>query len=410
MSLFELHEFIRRVLALNLSEPVWVKCELAQVKMSRGHCYLELVEKSEDGRGVIAKGGGVIWHHKLVLLRKKLGLEFDALMREGMQVMLHVKVDFHERYGLKLMVEDIDPAYSLGRMEMQKQATLRALKAAGLMDKNRELELPVVVQKLAVISSETAAGLQDFLKQLEANPYGYRFNVKLFPAAMQGANVGHEVKSRLRQIENSRQKFDAVVIIRGGGAKLDLAAFDGLEIARAVAGFPLPVVVGIGHEVDETVIDLVAHSSLKTPTAVAGFMVHRAMQFEAGILEMGNEVKYFAEQKTTAEKARLGQYVQAMKLHSFGKTKKESMMLKFIEREVPMHSVRILRSEKNRLEGLANRVELLRPETAFRRGFSLTSKNGEIITSEKQLLAGEEILTQLKSGKVVSIVKKQNDG
>lgn len=406
-SLFELNEFIRRVLALNLHEPVWVKCELAQVKMSRGHCYLELVEKSENGAETIAQSGGVIWNHQLKKLRRKMGIEMEALLREGMQVMLSVKVDFHEKYGLKLMVEDIDPAYTLGKMELQKQATIRALQAEHLMDKNGQLPLPSVVQRLAVLSSETAAGLHDFMQQLAENPYGYHFKTRLFPTAMQGEKVATELTAQLERIKAIEHRFDAVVIIRGGGAKLDLKPFDELEICRAVAEFTLPAIVGIGHEVDETVLDLVAHSSLKTPTAVAEFILRRAMQFEAETIELGNFVKHFAEQKITEEKAGLEQLFQLLRLQSKGIARHENLMLDFIQKEVSAHAFRILENEKMRSENLSNSVELLKPETAFRRGFSLTSKGGKILTSPEQLKEGEQISTQLKKGEIISIVKKE---
>lgn len=408
-SLFELNEFIRRVLALNLSDPVWVRCELAQMNISRGHCYLGLVEKSEDGSEIIAQGNAVIWQGRFKKLRKKLGKEFNAILNEGMQVLIQVKVDFNERYGLKLMVEDIDPAYTLGKMELKRLETIKALEAKGLMDKNSQLELPLVVQRLAIISSETAAGLEDFMRQLETNNYGYHFKTRLFSAAMQGAKVSEEVTAQLNHIEMLKSRFDAVVIIRGGGAKLDLAAFDDFDISEKVADFPLPVLVGIGHEVDETVLDLVAHSSLKTPTAVAEYIIQKAMYFESEVLEQMNEVGNLAKRRLIEEKALLEQLHQSIELGAFHFLKKEKMMLEFIAKEVPQHCRRILRSEKNKFEFLEKSVELLRPETAFKRGFSLTSKKGEIILEANQLKEGDEVETQVKSGKFISVVKKKKD-
>lgn len=409
-SLFELNEFIRQVLALNLSEAVWVKCELVQVRVSRGHCYVELVEKSEENGEIIAQGSAVIWNRQLLRLRNKLGLELDALLREGMEVLLQAKVEFHERYGLKLIIEDFDTAYTLGKLEMQRQATIGQLKSEGLLEKNGQLPLPAVIQRVAVLSSATAAGLQDFLQQLRSNAYGYRFEVELFQTAMQGAKVGAEFEKQLRRIRRSRKSFDTVAVIRGGGSKLNLAAFDKLELCSTVAKMPLPVLTGIGHDIDETVLDVVAHTSLKTPTAVAEFLVQHNLQFEMKMLELGQAVKFFAEQKIHSQQVLLEKYAQVVEFQSLGILRQQNMMLEFIQNEIPRQAEHLLKNEKLKLHGLEQTVNLLSPETAFKRGFSLTTKNGKVVTDANELSAGDEVKTQLKEGHFTSTVKKRNNG
>ena len=275
-SLSELTSFIRRVFALNLPEAVWVTAELGQVNESRGHYWLTLVEKGEQD-AIAAQLEGVIWASQLQLLQRNYGIKLlRDLLQDGMSIKLKVTTSFHPRYGLKVVVEDVDPSFTIGELERKRKAVLEQLAKEGLLQKNASLPFPVLPQRLAVISSETAAGLADFRQQLAQNPYGYQFRVRLFSAAMQGGNTSSEILTRLRQISSQGDSFDAVVIIRGGGGRTDLAAFDEASLCRAVAAYPLPVIVGIGHETDESVLDQVAARSLKTPTATATFLIGTA--------------------------------------------------------------------------------------------------------------------------------------
>ena len=272
-SLFELNEYVRRVFALNFQEAIWVRCEIAQINASRGHFYLNLIEKSSEKETVIAQSSAILWAGQYRQLRRKYKKLLDSLLQNGIAILIQVKVDFDERYGLKLLIEDIDPSYTVGQMELKRQAILETLLKKGLLEVNSRIRLPKAIQRIAIISSESAAGLQDYLNHLAINAYGYQFSNQLFSAAMQGANVEKEVLQQLKKIALLKENYDVVIIIRGGGSKLDLAAFDNLELGMAIAKFPLPVLVGIGHEIDETILDRVAHTSLKTQPPLQTFLL-----------------------------------------------------------------------------------------------------------------------------------------
>jgi len=231
-TLFEFNEFIRRVIALNLPQALWIRSELADVKSSRGHFYLDLVQKKEDSEEIIAQAQAVIWSKNYRSLQKKIGSDFETLLQPGMEILFLAKAEFHERYGLKLMVEDIDPAHTLGKLEMLRRETIRKLQSLNLLQKNGQVPLRPVLQRIAVLSSERAAGFQDFLKHLMGNAFGYQFNIQFFQVAVQGASVEKEVMAELESLALRAQEFDAVVIIRGGGARLDLAAFDRFFIGK----------------------------------------------------------------------------------------------------------------------------------------------------------------------------------
>lgn len=402
-SLYELNEYIRQVLALNFSEALWVRSELAQVKYSRGHCYLTLVQKDEAGNGIVAQSQAVIWALKLRQLKKKLGFEFETVLQEGMEVLLQVKVDFHERFGLKLMVEDIDPAYTLGQLAMKRRETILKLKKEGLLEKNGLLPLPLVIQRIAILSSENAAGLKDFLNEISNNEFGYIFQFHLFPVAMQGAKVGKEIKQALKKI-NAGQ-FDILVIIRGGGSKLDLAAFDEYDLCENVAHSEMPVITGIGHEIDETVLDKVAHTSLKTPTAVAGFIVHHNMRFESEILNQVNEIKIIANQLIQEEKQILQEQFQTIKNFSNNKLEKEKMMVGYIEKELPVLIKNKLQKSTAELKLLQKSAQLLSPNVILKRGFTITSKDGKTIVDKNELNKGDVIETIFNNGKKKSVIK-----
>lgn len=405
-SLFELNEYIRRVLALNFPESVWIRCELSEVKCSRGHWYFQLVQKSDDNDEIRAQGHAVLWNRQFRSLEKKLGFGLHELLQEGREVLLLAKVEFHECFGLKLLIEDFDPAYTLGKLELKRRDTIRKLEQLNLITKNKGLALPPVIQRLAVITSETAAGYQDFRAQLAENSFGYSFYTQLFPTAVQGAQTEKEILAKLKLIQNSAHRFDAICIIRGGGGKLDLSVFDSYELSFAVAQCCLPVFTGIGHDVDETVIDLVAHSCHKTPTAVADFIVHHNLRFETVTVNLGQEIKMLTLQKIKSRELHLGQLWQEIDFRCKSNFRHQKMMLDYIGKEIPGCLRNILSKEKLKLENLEKSVEYLSPEAVLKRGFSLTLKDGKFITSAGQVNAGDELKTILKDGIVASIVKK----
>ncbi|MCB0580373.1 MAG: exodeoxyribonuclease VII large subunit, partial [Phaeodactylibacter sp.] len=337
-------------------------------------------------------------------LRRKLGRTLDGLLQDGIEALLLVQVDFHERYGLKLVVEDIDPAYTLGQLELRRRQIMERLEAEQLIGRNQRHTLPVAVQRIAVISSEKAAGLQDFLQQLQENAYGFRFDCRLYPAAMQGGQTEEEVIHQLRKVERRRAHFDCAAIIRGGGAKLDLAAFDRYELCKAVAGSTLPVLTGIGHDIDEALLDKVAHTALKTPTAVADFIVHRNMEFEGALHRLGQQLRLLAGHKTRQAALYLERQEQALQYYPKQLLNRQQETVNRMAEELPRLARQRLRLEKQRLEQFEQLNQLLSPEATLKRGFSITLKEGKAVRSAQELKTGEQITTRFADGEVDSMV------
>ncbi len=293
LSLFELQRQVKGSLDDTFSMPVWVKAEISEMTVNRsGHCYLDLVETEPGTDNVIARCRATIWSYTFRMLKPYFETTTGQVFTEGLKVLLHAKVEYHEVYGFSLNIRDIDPVYTLGDMARQRREIIRRLEEDGVFEMNKELELPLVPQRIAIISSPTAAGLQDFLDQLHNNPHKFVFYTKLFPAVMQGNEAPGSITKALEQIFEYEDLFDSVAIIRGGGAQIDLACFDNYELAFNVAQFPLPVITGIGHDKDDTVIDMVAHTRMKTPTAVAEFLISGALRFSEELKELE---KHFTE-------------------------------------------------------------------------------------------------------------------
>jgi len=397
-TLYELNQYLRRVLALNVPDALWVQCEIASCRQSRGHWFLALLEKEAEEGAIIAEAEAVLWQSVYRKLRRKLGRELDAVLQEGMSVQLKMRVELHERYGLKMMVEDVDPAHTLGQMELQRQRTLQELERKNLLRKNAQLPLPAVVQRIAVLSSEQAAGWQDFREQLQENSYAYHFQLQLFSSAVQGLSVRAEMVQQFKKIKQQRQQFDAVVIIRGGGAKLDLAAFDDLELCKAIADCPLPVLTGIGHDMDETVADRVAHTALKTPTAAAEFLVQRSLLFESELLETGQRIQFLSQQVLQRQHVQLDRLRQAIQFQSERLLYQQELTLQNIQEKLPNLVHTRLRTARQALEAFAKMNALLSVESTLKRGYGLIIKNGQLISSVTDLQKEIEIEIRLKDG------------
>ena len=399
-TLLELNQFLKRVVVANLPEPIWVTCEIMQISNSRGHYYIDLIEKDEITQQIVAQSQAVMWSGTYYRLKQKIGANFKQLLQSGIQILVQVKVDFSERYGLKLVIENIDPAYTLGQMELQRQATIEQLKKEKLFDKNNQLNLPKVPQRIAVISSAKAAGLQDFLKELTDNQYGFSIKYRLFEAAMQGQFSEKEIIGALQNIDLQKADFDAVVLIRGGGSKLDLSGFDSLKLCRTLANFPLPILTGIGHDVDESIADLVAHTALKTPTAVATFLIDQFLNYELEI----NQLYQFIEQQTERLLNRNYQYLEQVERSIKYATKTQifnaERMIDYIDNEIPKLVKSRLRTANAQVELIEKTIELLNPETMLKRGFAMITKDGKIITSKKLLNQNDIIETHFADGKV----------
>ena len=406
ISLSELNDFIRRVLALNFAEPLWVRAEINQVNQSRGHCYFNLVEKGEDQQ-IQAKVDGVLWANTYRKLRVKLGMTLEELLQDGVEVLLLVNVDFHERYGLKVVIEDIDPAFTIGKLAIKRQETLRKLKAEGLLEKNKAVTLPPVLQRIAVLSSETAAGYADFVQQLHNNNFGYAFSTRLFPVAVQGIKVVEEITGTLESLQKDYDWFDAVVIIRGGGSKLDLIGFDEYEVGRAIANSALPVLTGIGHEIDESVADMVANHALKTPTAVAEFLIQRNLLFENDMINLGQDIHRIAQALVKQELLVLEGKKQQITGAAKYRLQMEHLSLQNHFKSVQTEGKRSSTQAGLQLDFIEKQIKLLSPDRILERGFTLTTdKEGNIITSGKNLSDEAVLQTHFKDGKVTSKVIK----
>jgi exodeoxyribonuclease VII large subunit len=399
-TLGELAAFVRRVFALNLPEPVWVQAEIGQASLSRGHCWLTLVEKGEEQDQISAQLEAVCWANTLQSLRATHGTKLLLdLLQDGMSVRLRVRADFHPRYGLKLLVEDIDPAYTMGKLEQERQRILEKLNQEGMLDLNARQELPLTPQRLAVISSETAAGWADFQEQLLKNDYGYHFKLRLFSAAMQGAQTGPEVSRRIRQINRVSDTFDAIVIIRGGGGRMDLSAFDDEELAREIAGSALPVIVGIGHETDDSIADRVANTSLKTPTATAVFLLQRMMQAEITVLQLGRGISRSVKLRLTTHGQLLDELEVRTRLLARASLDKENQRLDQFKKDTERLATQSMGQAQRQLDQFEQLLRVLDPDTTLARGFSMLSQEGKILTSTKQIKAGP-ITARLKDGEI----------
>ena len=404
ISLFQLNEYIRRVLALNLPDALWVDAEIAELKLSRGHRYLSLVQKAPEGNDLLASADAVIWQTAWPGIVRNLGSELaGSILQEGVQVRLKARVDFHERYGLKLVVEDIDPTYTFGLLEMQRRQILERLHQEQLLERNAALPLPPVLQRIAVVSSEQGAGYQDFVKHLEQNPYGYRYRYRLFPAAVQGANTEPEIVKRLEQIARSKE-FDCTVLIRGGGARLDLSAFDSYALCKALALHPIPVLTGIGHEVDETLADLCAHAALKTPTAVADFLVRRHLEFESEVLQLAQLIKFPGWEILSEERMKLENLHLVVSRQARQSVSEQTRNLDQCSRDLRRGAMLAIQQAVQQLDQLDHLGRSLQPQATLERGYTLTRKAGRPLRSASELQPGDQIETVFHDGSAVSQV------
>lgn len=402
-SLFDLQEFIRRVLALNFQQPVWITAEIGQASRSKGHYYLELIQKGE-GEALVAQASAALWANDYRRLRTRLGADLDAVLQTGLQVKMQVKVDYHERYGLKFIVADLDPAFTFGEVDRLRRQTIDTLRSQGLLQRNAGLPVPPVLQRIAVVSSENAAGLQDFLQQLRGNEFGYVFDCQLFESSVQGVDAAAEIQYALRRIVAESAFYDCAVVVRGGGARLDLAAFDNLELCRTLAGMPLPVFTGIGHDIDETVFDLVAHTALKTPTAVAEFLIRHNLFFENNILQTAGELRALATFQVRLNELELNRREMEITLEGKQLLHRAARQLDNWEAMLPQWANAQLRTQYNFLDHAEALCEALSPEKVLQRGYSITMHNGKVLNNAQEIQPGDVLETRLADGNVQSQV------
>jgi exodeoxyribonuclease VII large subunit len=403
-SLLELNRQVREAIEDALPIEYWVEAELSECRESRGHCYMELIQKDEQTATPIAKASAKCWANKWLTIRPYFERTTGQQLHAGIKVLLQVYPQFHEAYGFSWIVTDIDPTYTLGDMARKRQEIIQKLKAEGVFDLQKELQLPVFCQHIAVISSQTAAGYGDFCKQLADNPYGFKFKTQLFPAIMQGEGVEQSIISALEQIYD--MPFDCVVIIRGGGATSDMSGFDTLTLAENVANFPIPIITGIGHERDESVLDMVSHTRVKTPTAAAALLIDHLKGVLETIEGAQSVISHYAQQKLSAINYQLSTISEAIpRLFSIVKARQEAKIDALYTR-LPMLIERRLTSESHRLQLIDEKLKVLDPTLLLARGYSITLYNGKAVKDASQLPPGTEIETRLAKGTVHSTVNE----
>ena len=406
-SLSELGKCIKMTLKTAFAEPVWVRAEISEMHENvSGHCYLDLIEKADDTDVLVAKQKATIWAFTYRMLKPYFESETGATLRAGMKVLLLCEVEFHEVYGVSLNVRDIDPAFTVGEMAVRRAEIIRRLTDDGIVDMNKQQPLALVPQRVAVISSATAAGYGDFCDQLRNNVFGYTFYTKLFPATMQGAQTEQSVVAALDKICDFIDNFDVVVIIRGGGATSDLVAFDNYNLALHCAQFPLPIISGIGHQRDESVVDLVAHTRVKTPTAAAEFLVARINDFEKNIDEMAQNVAFSAREVVHDELLRLQQRIARLGVVQRVCVRHDAA-LQHLTMRLRNAAKMAISSEEKRMALVEKSIEYADPATLLRRGFTLTTKHGKIVKSVCDVAPGDIVTTHLADGAFTAMVQQR---
>lgn len=390
-SLRQLNLMVRDAIEMQLPDEYWVEAELSECRERGGHCYMELIEKDEQTNTPIARASAKCWRQTWQMVQPHFEHVTGQPLHAGLKVLLRVYAQFHETFGFSWIVTDIDPTYTIGDMARRRQEIIRQLKEEGVFDLQRELHIPMFAQHIAVISAARAAGYGDFVHQLEDNDYGFKFDVQLFPAIMQGEQVEQSIIAALNKIYevnalvgSPTDRFDCVVIIRGGGATADLSGFDTLALAENVAQFPLPIITGIGHDRDESILDMVSNTRVKTPTAAAALLIDNLLQVLTRIDSAQQRLTTAISQRFANQKERLSS----------------------MQTIIPVLAQHILSNAKHRLELLELQLQGYDPQLLLRRGYSITLHDGRAVRDPKQLKAGDEIETRVEHGSIISTVKK----
>ena len=454
ISLSELQLLIRDSIYLSLPDFYWVVAEVSEIKQnSSGHCYLELIEKRAAETNIKAKVKAVIWSNKYGLISAFFEDATGATLQAGLKVLLKVQIEYHELYGLSLVITDVDPSFTIGEMAVKRLSIIRRLEEEGVFNMNKELKLPLVPQRIAIISSSNAAGYRDFINHLKNNNHEYSFHTELFESIMQGAQNEQGIINALYSIEQVSEQFDAVVIIRGGGSQADLGWFDNYNIAFHITQFPLPIITGIGHDKDLTVTDLVACRSVKTPTAAADLIIELTAKTENYLLELGDNIKalamesleQYSDMLELSEKklmplanfilSELRNKMQEIR-HNFIKIigeqthkaeiKSEKLKLKLssivttniknqyneiltIKSLLTSSARKLIQKEEKRVATLTDALKILNPENVIKRGYTITYQDGKIAKSLQNLETGDIIETLFSDGKIKSKITVENE-
>ena len=407
ITLSELQRHIKQALESALPLPVWVAAEVSELKVNySGHCYMELVEKSEPTKGGTAipraQARAVIWRSQYAMLASYFEAETGSRLAVGMKILAKVLVSYHELYGLSLQIIDLDASYTLGEVERQKQMTIAQLQRDGVWDMNHEVELPLLTQRIAVVSSSAAAGYRDFCNELREG--GYAFCLTLFDAVVQGQAAEESICRALADVAQRQEEFDAVVLIRGGGSASDLSCFNSYRLCSYVAQFPLPVITGIGHDKDTSVADMVAHTPLKTPTAVAAWLTERMAQQDGWLEEAAMRLAEAATRATQREQLRLERISgEVMRLGGTYCERAQSR-LAMLREQLSAEVARFIDRRQMFLATAEGVVEGRKPDNILRMGFAIVRCDGRAVKSA-EALAGREVEIELAKGKVKAKVE-----
>ena len=404
ITLRELQRRVKSALEGQFALPVWVSAEISEIKVNySGHCYLELVEKGGDNGVPTAQARAVVWRSHYPRISGYFEAETGQRLAAGIKILAKVLVSYHELYGFSLQITDIDPSYTLGDMERQRQQTIAQLQQDGVWEMNREVPMPTVVQRIAIVSSANAAGYQDFCKELGKSPY--RFELTLFDAFMQGAAAEESIVAALCSVADRTEDFDAVVLIRGGGSRSDLNCFNAYRLCAHVAQFPLPVVTGIGHDKDTSVADMVAHTALKTPTAVAGWLVERMTEVDGWLDYAALQLHDTTTAAMHASEVRLERLSGEVRRLSGELLTRQSLRLEHFTGLLPDAARDFLTRQTTRLENAAELIAGRSPERILRLGFAVVRSGGKAVTSAAAVAAGERIEIEVSDGKINATVK-----
>ena len=400
-----LNAMVREAIEIELPDEYWVEAELSECRERSGHCYMELTEKDEHTNTPIARASAKCWRQTWQLVQPAFERTTGQPLRAGLKVLLKVYAQFHEAFGFSWIVTDIDPTYTLGDMARKRQEIIRQLKGEGVFDLQRELRIPLFAQRIAVISAAGAAGYGDFVRQLEDNGYGLQFSVTLFPAVMQGEQVEQSVISALNAIYERVEDFDVVCILRGGGATADLSGFDTLALAENVAQYPIPVITGIGHERDESILDMISHTRVKTPTAAAAFLIDHLKLVLERVGQAEERVNRYVNERIRYQQQRIEQLRTLIPALALRKISEARYRIELLENRMPVAIERRFVNQRHLLERLELQLQGFDPQLLLSRGYSITLYHGKAVRDPSKLKAGDEIETRVEKGTIRSVVK-----
>jgi exodeoxyribonuclease VII large subunit len=407
ITLSELADRVKQVVSMSFDAPVWLHAEVAELRENaNGQRYLEFIEKDSNSDNVVARMKATIWSTTWRMLKPYFESITGQHLRTGMNLLVAVSVEFHQLYGLSLNVRDIDPAFTVGELAARRVQIIRQLEADGVLDMNRSLPFPERPQRVAVISSATAAGYEDFCNQLSSEISGFAFYTHLFPSIMQGEQAENSIIASLDKIYENADLFDVVVIIRGGGASTDLNCFDSYNLALNCAQFPLPVITGIGHQRDTTVLDLVANTSVKTPTAVAALLTEKMQETESKVLSVAENIFSLINEKIATENRKIDNFKWQMKSLLSSKINRKHVMLQKQVGTLKMLTKSIIQHRQNWLNLIEKSIESHSPAFLLKHGYSISTFAGKRITSVKQVTKGNIIRTYVHDGDFESEVIK----